>query len=255
MLQTSTLQTDKGDAAIVVDSTAVSPFVVVCEHAGVAIPAALGNLGLSETELQSHIAWDPGAAPVAEMLAKTLKGTLVKQRYSRLVYDCNRPPSSDEAMRQLSESTKIPGNYDLSGEEKHWRTENIYNAFHKAIGEQLDRRPDPVMVTVHSFTPVYNEAERAVDVGVLHDTDSRLADAMLSELAFDDDILVRRNEPYGPRDGVTHTLVKHGEKRPILNVMIEIKNTLIADDNSQRQYADQLAKTVKIAVNKISTTD
>ncbi len=255
MLQTTTLQTDKGDAAIVVGDHAKSPFVIVCEHAGQAIPEALGDLGLSATELQSHIAWDPGAAQLAEFLAKKLDATLIKQRYSRLVYDCNRPPSSKDAMRTLSENTKIPGNDNISDEEKHWRTKHIYQAFHRAVSEQLNQRSNPVMITIHSFTPVYGGQHRAVDIGILHDQDSRLADAMLSQKYFDDGILVRRNEPYGPQDGVTHTLNKHGQERQILNVMIEIKNTLIADNQSQRHYADQLAKTITQAVNKIKPAD
>lgn len=255
MLQTAKLQTDRGEAAIVISRSAVSPYVIVCEHAGLAIPVALGNLGLSASELQSHVAWDPGAAAVAEMLADSLAGTLVKQRYSRLVYDCNRPPSSPDAMRDLSENTVVPGNQNLSDEEKHWRTQNIYEAFHSAVAEQLDRRANPVMITVHSFTPVYKGVWRDVDVGILHDKDSRLGDAMLSVAGFDEGILVRCNEPYGPEDEVTHTLLKHGQDGKILNVMIEIKNTLIANEEGQRHYADQLAKTIKTAVGKIAAAD
>ncbi len=252
MLQTATLQTDKGDAGIVIGKEADSPFVVVCEHAGLLLPEALGDLGLSDAQLHSHIAWDPGAAMVAELLADNLDATLVKQRYSRLVYDCNRPPSSGDAMRVLSESTEIPGNHDLSKEEKLWRTEHIYNAFHQVVSEQLDRRPKPVMITIHSFTPEYNGVLRTVDVGMLHDADSRLADALLAHAAFDQGVLVRRNEPYGPEDGVTHTLIKHGQSRGILNVMVEIKNTLIAEEKSQQRYADQLAQMIKAAVSNIT---
>ena len=255
MLQTTKLQTDKGEAAIVISRSAVSPYVIVCEHAGFAIPGALGNLGLSASELQSHVAWDPGAAAVAEMLADNLSGTLVKQRYSRLVYDCNRPPSSPDAMRDLSEDTIIAGNQNLSDEEKHWRTQNIYEAFHASVAEQLNRRTNPVMITVHSFTPVYKGVYRDVDVGILHDEDARLGDSMLAVAQFDEGVLVRRNEPYGPQDEVTHTLVKHGQGGKVLNVMIEIKNTLIADEKSQRHYAGQLAETIKTAVGKITATE
>ena len=252
-LQISVLQTDKGAAAIVVENNSSSPFVVVCEHAGLEIPSGLGDLGLSVSELQSHVAWDPGAAIVAEVLATELKGVLVKQRYSRLVYDCNRPPSSGDAMRDLSENTMVPGNSNLSDVEKSWRIENIYQAFHDAVAAQLDKKDQPVLVTVHSFTPVYKGQLRAVDVGVLHDEDSRLADAVLKFSAFDDQITVKRNEPYGPKDGVTHTLQLHGKSRNILNVMIEIKNTLIGDEESQRHYGVQLAQTIKDAVQSLNT--
>ena len=36
------------------------------------------------------------------------------------------------------------------------------------------------VVTVHSFTPVHFGEPRAVELGILHDEDSRLADGMLA---------------------------------------------------------------------------
>ena len=244
---------DKGPAAVIISENAPVPIVVVCEHASLELPKGLGNLGLTESERHSHIAWDPGAAAVAEHLAKALGSVLVKQRYSRLVYDCNRPPTSPDAMRAKSENTIISGNQNLPEAARQWRTDNIYTSFHNAVAEQLDRHKAPTLITIHSFTPVYDGNPRAVDVGILHDDDTRLADAILAHAEFDDGIVVARNEPYGPRDGVTHTLQKHGLARQIPNVMIEIKNSLIADDKSQRHYADQLAATIKKATNVVNT--
>jgi len=255
MLQTSKLEADKGEAAIVVNKDGSSPFVLVCEHAGLELPEALGDMGMSPTELKSHVAWDPGAAAVAELMATELNGTLIKQRYSRLVYDCNRPPSSDEAMRAVSEDTRIPANADLSEDDKQWRIRNIYEDFHDCVAQHLDKRDEPVLVTIHSFTPVYHGVQRRVDVGILHDDDSRLADAVLSVAEFDEGVVVLRNEPYGPEDGVTHTLKLHGEKRQILNVMIEIKSVLIDDEKNQQHYAHQLAKAIKKAVEVISAAN
>ena len=255
MLQTSKLETDKGEAAIVVNKDGSSPFVLVCEHAGLELPEALGDMGMSPAELKSHVAWDPGAAAVAELMAVELNGPLIKQRYSRLVYDCNRPPSSGEAMRAVSEETRIPANADLSREEKQWRICNIYDAFHDCVAQHLDKCDAPVLVTVHSFTPVYHGQRRRVDVGILHDDDSRLADAVLAVAEFDDGVVVLRNEPYGPQDGVTHTLKLHGEKRQILNVMIEIKSELIDDEKNQQHYAHQLAKALKKAVDVLCVAD
>jgi predicted N-formylglutamate amidohydrolase len=253
MLQETALQTDKGDGAVVVGNNCSSPIVVVCEHGGLALPAALGDLGLSGRERTSHIAWDPGAATVAEKVGNLLNATVVRQRYSRLVYDCNRPPSSDDAMRDLSETTKIPGNSNLSKAEKKWRIENIYEPFHREVARQLDRHRAPVLVTVHSFTPVFHDRKRLVGVGILHDEDSRLADAMLAVGGFDDDVAVRRNDPYGPEDGVTHTLQKHGLARGILNVMVEIRNDLIDDEVAQDHYGRQLASVISKAIEKINS--
>lgn len=245
--QAISLQTDKGDAAIIMGNDRPSRYVVVCEHAGLCLPVGVGNLGLSTAELNSHIAWDPGASAVAQKLAELLDGPAILQRYSRLVYDCNRPPSSLDAMRDLSENTQISGNRNLSEFEKHWRTQNIYNSFHRAVSQQLQARKAAILITIHSFTPIYKGIPRDVDVGILHDTDTRLADAMLKTASFAKGVLVKRNEPYGPKDGVTHTLQLHGIKHQIPNVMIEIKNNLIADQKSQLQYASILAQSIKNA--------
>lgn len=244
-------QTDKGDAVILRGGDRQGRFVVVCEHGGRQLPQAMGDLGLSEKELESHIAWDPGAAEVAIEVARQLDSPLVLQRYSRLIYDCNRPPTSDDAMRSVSEVTRITGNENLSDEEKTWRTENIYEPFHAAVDVQLDKRDDPVLITVHSFTPVYNGKRRDVGVGILHDKDGRLADAILANNKFDDDIKVARNDPYGPKDGVTHTLQLHTNGTEILNVMVEIRNDLIDDEASQKHYADKLVETIKAAMSSL----
>ncbi len=247
------LQTDKGDAVILQGGERQGRFVIVCEHGGRELPQELGNLGLNEAELESHVAWDPGAASVASEVARQLDSPLVLQRYSRLVYDCNRPPTSVDAMRVISENTKISGNENLSVEEKLWRTAHIYEPFHAAVSKQLENRENPVLITVHSFTPIYRGQTRDVGVGILHDEDARLADVMLANNKFDETIKVARNDPYGPQDGVTHTLQLHTNKTEILNVMVEIRNDLIDDETSQKHYANKLVETIKAAMNSLKT--
>ncbi|NKL06675.1 N-formylglutamate amidohydrolase [Rhizobium leguminosarum] len=221
-----------------------SPVLLICEHASNALPVVYGDLGLPSEALSSHIAWDPGALAVARILSEVLDATLVYQRFSRLIYDCNRPPSSPGAMPETSEIYAIPGNKDLSPEERLARTDALYVPFHDAIrGLIRDRRArgqDSVIVTMHSFTPVYHGRERAVELGILHDEDSRLADLMLRAAAEAPLYRTERNEPYGPEDGVTHTLILHGLSNGLRNVMIEVRNDLIADDSGQGVMADYL---------------
>jgi predicted N-formylglutamate amidohydrolase len=105
----------------------------------------------------------------------------------------------------------------------------------------MDKRRDAgrpiVLVTVHSFTPVYFGQPRDGALGILHDDDPRLADAMLKAASAAGLEGVRRNYPYGPQDGVTHTLRKHGLTRQIANVMLEIRNDLITDADGQAEWA------------------
>lgn len=221
-----------------------SPVLLVCEHASNTLPVHFGDLGLPGEALASHIAWDPGALSVARGISQGLDATLVYQRFSRLIYDCNRPPNSPGAMPERSEIYAIPGNKDLTAEERLARTDALYVPFHDAVrGLIRDRRArgqDSVIVTIHSFTPVYHGRDRAVELGILHDEDSRLADRMLTLAAEAPLYRTERNQPYGPEDGVTHTLILHGLSNGLRNVMIEVRNDLIADDVGQGVMADYL---------------
>jgi predicted N-formylglutamate amidohydrolase len=140
--------------------------VLVCEHAGRRIPKSLGTLGLSQSDLSRHIAWDIGAEAVARGMSVLLGAPLVLQRYSRLVYDCNRPPDSSDAMPIISESTPIPGNQKLAPDARLSRVESIYRPFHAALAALLDRRAvrgiSSALVTIHSFTPIYKDMRRAL---------------------------------------------------------------------------------------------
>jgi predicted N-formylglutamate amidohydrolase len=238
------LTEDDGDCVAVEKPDGSSPAFIICEHASSVLPRRFGDLGLSSEALSSHIAWDPGALVVARSMSAALNATLVHQRFSRLVYDCNRPPDSPGAMPEVSEIYAIPGNQHLGAEERQARTDALYTPFHdrirSLIREREARGQQTVIVTIHSFTPVYLGAQREVELGILHDADSRLADRML-EAAKDAPLYrTERNMPYGPEDGVTHTLELHGIANGLQNVMIEVRNDLIAEDTGQGVMADYL---------------
>ncbi|MBP2548994.1 putative N-formylglutamate amidohydrolase [Neorhizobium galegae] len=222
------------------------PVLLVCEHASRRLPARVGTLGLSQDALSSHIAWDPGALAVSRLLAADLDACLIFQRFSRLVFDCNRPPGAPGAIRDVSEVFRIPGNENLSEAEKAARAEALYYPFQGRIAEEIvhrrDRGQETVLVTIHSFTPVYYGKPRAVEIGILHDEDSRLADRMLQAADGNGRFRVERNEPYGPADGVTHTLALHALPARLLNVMIEVRNDLIDTEAGQRVVAGFLTE-------------
>lgn len=221
-----------------------SPVLVICEHASRTVPERFGDLGLSSEALSSHIAWDPGALAVARGLSVNLDATLVYQRFSRLIYDCNRPPESPAAMPEASEIYAIPGNRQLDVAEREARTQALYVPFHQRIRDLLRSRAArgvaSIIVTIHSFTPVYDGKRRDVELGILHDADDRLASRMLDLVGETPLYRTQRNQPYGPEDGVTHTLKLHGLANNLKNVMIEVRNDLIVDDVGQGVMADYL---------------
>lgn len=236
------------DVVALINPSGAGPVVLVCEHAANTIPPEFKRLGLSEQALQSHIAWDPGALAVAQAMSVALDAPLVAHQVSRLVYDCNRSPDALDSIPDVSEYQDIPGNVGLSATDREARTARYYTPFCDALGACLEQRDTPVLVTVHSFTPIYKGIRRDVEIGILHDRDSRLADEILKSAASKNENKVMRNLPYGPEDGVTFTLVRHALPRGLLNVMIEIRNDLIADADSQQDMARRLSEYVRDAL-------
>ena len=250
------LSVEEGDPVALENAVARGPVILVCEHASRVLPKSLGTLGLSEEALASHIAWDPGALAVSRIVARSLDATLLHQRFSRLVYDCNRPPESPAAMPEKSEIFDVPGNAGLDQAARDARTEALYLPFREKLSRLVKARiaegRPPVIVTMHSFTPIYFGKQRDVEIGILHDADTRLADAMLAEAAINGRYDARQNEPYGPEDGVTHTLKEHGLSNGLANVMIEVRNDLIRDEAGQEVVAGYLTELLGKSLSAIN---
>ncbi|MBK0399430.1 N-formylglutamate amidohydrolase [Limibaculum sp. M0105] len=249
------LSPEEGPAVEVINPAGRGAIVLVCEHASNRIPHRLGDLGLSAEARLSHIAWDPGALPVAMRLSKEFDAPLVAARFSRLVFDCNRPAERADAMPERSEIFDVPGNRALTAPDRAQRVREIAEPFCETLAGVIDDRVaagrPTALVTIHSFTPVYFGQARSVELGILHDADSRLADAMLVHAASETGLRTERNEPYGPASGVTHTLKAHALTRGLPNVMIEIRNDLIADAAAQGRVAAGLARALRPALREL----
>jgi predicted N-formylglutamate amidohydrolase len=226
-----------------------SPFLLTCDHYGRSIPRILGDLGLPESELKRHIAWDIGIAGVADALSKHLDAHLIAQRYSRLVIDCNRPPEASSSIPLISEATVIPGNEGLARDTAEARRKAVFEPYHRRIREVIDRRLrdgiPTVLVSLHSFTPVYTGVARPWHIGTLYNRDTRLPPLLLKLLRRETDLVVGDNEPYGVSDATDYTIPVHGEARGLMNTGIEIRQDLIADQAGQTQWADRLARVLR----------
>lgn len=249
---TQTSNTDTDAIFELVNPLGSAPIVLVCEHASAFIPAQFDGLGLSQETRLSHAAWDPGALAVATGLAHHLDATLIAACTSRLVYDLNRATTAPDAMPSKSEVFDIPGNTGLTEADRASRIATYYAPFHTAVADILARKEDAILVTIHSFTPIYHGQKRPVEFGILHDSDTRLADAMMAMAKDHTTRDVRRNEPYGPQDGVTHMLQKHGVAEGRANVMIEVRNDLIQTETVQAEIAAELAGWLNAATAKMT---
>jgi predicted N-formylglutamate amidohydrolase len=228
------------------NETGDSPYLFTCDHYGRILPRALGDLGVPESELVRHIAWDIGIAGVAEQLSDHLGAHLIAQRYSRLVIDCNRPPGVASSIPVISEATIIPGNEGLEPAAAEIRRHEIFDPYHRRIDAIIDARlhrgQPTVLVALHSFTPVYAGIARPWHIGTLYHRDRTLPPLMLQHLRAEGDLVVGDNEPYAVSDQTDYTIPVHGEMRGLINTGIEIRQDLIGDQAGQHQWADRLAR-------------
>jgi predicted N-formylglutamate amidohydrolase len=248
--QDSLLEPDEPAVFEVIEDRSNSPFLITCDHAGRSLPRSLGSLGLPESELLRHIAWDIGAAGVARFLAAELGAFAILQTYSRLVIDCNRPLGAPTSIVAISEDTVIPGNGDVGHDEAERRARAIFTPYHERIRHELKRRTrteqPTALVAMHSFTPTFRGVARPWHVGVLYNRDARLAHALLTLLRREPALAVGDNEPYAVSDATDYGVVEYGERRGTPYVEIEIRQDLLSDEAGQlgwaRRFADLLPK-------------
>ena len=218
--------------------------ILACDHASPRIPRRLGTLGLETEDRLRHIAWDIGAAEVARALSRSLDAPLILAGYSRLVVDCNRFLRVADAFASRSEDTEIPGNSGIDAVERDQRAATFYWPYHDALNRLIESRLRagalPVVVCVHSFTPVYRGRSRPWHVGVNYRLDRRVADLALAGLRQDSSLMVGENEPYRVSLDEDYTAPVHAERRGLPYVLFEIRQDLIASEAGVEAWADRL---------------
>ncbi|HEX7063053.1 MAG TPA: N-formylglutamate amidohydrolase [Woeseiaceae bacterium] len=232
----------------VLNGGSTSPVLLVCDHASRRLPRALGDLGLDPIARRSHLAWDIGAGEVTRRLADALSATAVLAGYSRLVVDCNRDLLDREAFLAWGDGVTIPGNRSLTEAERAARTEAVYRPYHRAIHGEIRRLVAagriPAMLAIHSFTPVLEGQSRPWEIGVLWDSDRRIADILMPALSAAG-FVVGDNEPYSGRSPQDFTIDHHAEAAGLPHAGIEIRQDLVADAEGAARVADVLTRIVR----------
>lgn len=237
------LDDDEPGAFEVVNPDGKADMALLCDHASNRVPRRLGSLGLLPAQLLSHIAWDPGAAMVARELSRLIDAPLILSGYSRLVIDCNRPPSRDDSIPLRSDDIEILANANLTPQEREARRVELLESYHLAIKHLLDARRQRTrfLVSIHSFTPLLQSQRRPWSIGVCYGADDRFARLMLTELIASVSGAVGDNEPYSIEYDVDYTLPRHGDGRSLPNLMLEIRQDLIATMRDAKAWAHILA--------------
>lgn len=226
--------------------------LVLCDHASNAVPASYGNLGLTGEQLGGHIAWDIGAATVAQHLADRFDAPAILAGYSRLIIDCNRHPDDSASIVTVSDGVSIAGNQELSPGQASLRRQRFFQPYHDEIGTKLDdfmaaARP-PVLLSVHSFTPTFAGVRRPWHIGICWLADDRMSASVMTQLRAVGSIEVGDNQPYALDPAEDYTLIEHGLRRGLAHLLVEFSQDLLADAAGARHWADLLARAVEHAL-------
>lgn len=219
-----------------------SPVLFLCDHASRFIPRAFGgDLGVGEADLARHIAYDIGAEEVTERLSDALDATAVISRFSRLLIDPNRRPDIPSSIPAESDGTRIPANQDLDEAARQARIETFFLPYHRAVNRSIEARiakgQPTVLVSMHSFTPVWQGFERPWHIGILWNQQPELPLPLMEAFAAEG-MTVGDNEPYTGRDYHGYTMHRHAEERGLANALVEMRQDLIDTHSGVAKMAE-----------------
>ena len=219
-----------------------SDLLIICDHASNVIPVGYASLGLLPERLDEHIAIDIGAEAVARKLAAALNATAVICGTSRLVIDCNRQMEDPTLIPPVSDDVVVPGNQNLSEEERRHRVDEYFKPYHGEITRQIERRIAagrvPAIISIHSFTPEMAGFARPWQVALLWDRDPRLAPPLIEHLRHDPNMVVGDNEPYSGVNPHGYALKTYGNEMGLPLALIEIRQDLLENSSGIDYWAD-----------------
>ncbi len=227
--------------------------MLIGDHAGRVLPVRLGDMGVGSADLDRHIAWDIGVAGLGLNLSRRLDAAFIRQRYSRLVIDCNRDIAAFDSIPEISDGTIIPANIGLGNDERTARIREVFTPYHDRIKAELaarQQRSTPiVLVSLHSFTPVMAGAARPWRFGVLHRNDSDFSRAVLEALRDEWGDEVGDNQPYA-METIDFTVPYHAAAFGLDYLEIEVRQDLIADEAGQAASGAVLAAAFRSALDR-----
>lgn len=236
------------DAAFHIEGGArPSRWLVTCDHASNRVPdwIGAGTLGIAAADMARHIAWDVGAAGVARALAAHLDAPALLSGFSRLVIDPNRGEDDPTLVMRLYDGTVIPANRRIDAAGIEERLDRLHRPYHAAYSGLAAAHPARAICAVHSFTPrLRGRPARPWQVAILYShRDARLGPAMVAACRARGWV-TGENQPYsGHLEG--DSIDRHALAAGRANVLIEVRNDLVADVAGQREWAARLAPVIE----------
>jgi predicted N-formylglutamate amidohydrolase len=244
----------QAEAYEIVAGGAGTGLILLCDHASNALPPEYGSLGLPAAQFARHIAYDIGARDLTLGLAARLGAPAVLSRFSRLLIDPNRGLDDPTLIMRISDGAAVPGNREVDEAERQRRIARFHVPYHRAvagaIGAVRGQGITPLIVSIHSFTPVWRGWPRPWHVGILWDRDERIASAMIRGFAAQGGLVVGDNEPYhGALEG--DTLNTHGTVPGLPHALIEVRQDLIAAKTGVDEWVERVARVLEPIMNDL----
>ncbi len=234
---THVTRSQTGAYEIFVGTGGEAPLLITCEHASNRLPEPWQWHPQDQRLVDTHWAWDPGAADVVRELADEVGAAAVLARFTRLLVDPNRPLDASDLFRELCDDQPVALNLDITESDRHRRLSLYYEPYHDAIDTVIaERRPD-FLLAIHSFTPLYEGHNRSVEIGVLHCDQPELASRwrdLLAESGMD----VRVNEPYSGGDGFMYSPWRHASNAGCPGLELELRQDLLAHNDRRAELVE-----------------
>lgn len=229
-----------------------APIMLTCEHSGQAVPECLNKLGMSDEDFDQHYAYDPGVKEATEYLSQKLDAPAILGNYSRKVVDLGRK-KDNTAFPTLGEGKAIIGNQNLSDQDKEERFKAIYEPYHNELEHYLDQHfigngVIPMVLSIHSFTPVFHNEVRPWEIAFLWVQDPRLPETLINGMR-EKGYVVGDNEPYNMKIIRGAVIDRCADSRRLPNVMVEFRNDLIRNHEDVVKHCDALIDVLKPVIN------
>ena len=212
---------------------------LTCEHASNELPTGKNWQAADRWLAQTHWAWDIGAALLTRDLSHRLQATAVLARYSRLWADLNRTPDEDTLFRNIADGRRIALNDDIDADERAWRLEEHYAPYYRAVQENARVNVATTLLSVHTFTPVYEGGTRQLQMGVLFDKEEELGMKLASHLRADG-VDTECNQPYSGRQGLMYCVQHCADIVERHALEIELRQDLAVDPFFRRKVCRSL---------------
>jgi predicted N-formylglutamate amidohydrolase len=217
--------------------------LIIVDHASNHVSKEDNKLGLPNSFLNQHIAFDLGVKELSLDLSTRLKCKLIQGKYSRLLIDLNRDLDDPTIIPEIVDKKIIPGNIGLSKSELRLRVKKIYNKYQN---EKVK-----VILSLHSFNPIFKNKKRLLEFGVLSNEDKNLSSIIFDQLRSQN-MNVGDNKPY-KGNLIGDSMYRHGLRNKLPHALIEVRNDLLSNPIKIKRVSKLLHKIIVKSLKKLAS--